>query len=126
MGKSKGDDRTCLRTSSVLLLKLGKYMCVYPLVVPGRSRASRSLGSSADRSWAPFFFFRQDDENGWQLRVAPEREPAEERGHWTRYTAEAGGDNADGSAYPGEDLYYNAVTGERTFETLWSVRCFPV
>ncbi|CAM9343847.1 unnamed protein product [Ectocarpus fasciculatus] len=59
---------------------------------------------------------RLDDENGWQLRVAPEREPAEERGDWTRYTAEGGGDNADGSAYPGEDLYYNAVTGESSYQ----------
>lgn len=102
------------------------YVCV-SLVVLGRSRASRSLGSSADRSRAPSFcFFRQDDENGWQLRVAPEREPAEERGDWTRYTAEAGGDSADGSAYPGEDLYYNAVTGERTLGTSSSVRLFPV
>lgn len=52
----------------------------------------------------------QDDENGWQLRVAPEREPAEERGEWTRYAA--AGDDGSG-AYPGgDDLFYNAVTGE--------------
>ncbi|CAM9136065.1 unnamed protein product, partial [Pylaiella littoralis] len=58
-----------------------------------------------------------DDENGWQLRVAPERDPAEERGDWTRYTA-AGGGAGDGSAYPdgGEDLYYNTVTGEYSYE----------
>ncbi|CAM9524056.1 unnamed protein product, partial [Sphacelaria rigidula] len=27
----------------------------------------------------------QDDESGWQLRVYPEREAAEQRGEWARY-----------------------------------------
>lgn len=53
----------------------------------------------------PFSTFRQDDENGWKLRVSPEREAIEENGNWTRYTGHR--DN-----YPGQDLYYNASTGE--------------
>lgn len=57
----------------------------------------------------------QDDENGWQLRVAPEREPAEERGDWARYAAsEAVGGDVDVVDYLGEDLYYNTVTGAET------------
>eukprot|EP00903_Cladosiphon_okamuranus_P013484 g12559.t1 len=60
------------------------------------------------------FYYNKDDENGWQLRVAPEREPAEERGEWTRYAA--AGDES-GSTYPeGQDLFYNAVTGESTYQ----------
>lgn len=47
----------------------------------------------------------QDDTNGWQLRVFPDREASEERGDWTRYAGDAG--------HPDQDMYYNAATGEK-------------
>lgn len=67
--------------------------------------ASSSMPSC--RKHTLFALLYQDDENGWQLRVSPEREAIEERGDWARYS----GDN--GGAYSGEELYYNAATGEK-------------
>lgn len=61
---------------------------------------------------------RQDEENGWQLRVSPEREASEERQDWARYAGDSDG------RHPGDDLYYNARTGEgkRKFN-LWISYC---